>query len=132
MGTLGYLLDTHTLLWASSDDKQLSAKARRIIKDPDLPLYVSSVSAYEIMNKYRIGKLPGYADIAENYLESLSEFGAYELSLSTAHSHYAGEFEWDHRDPFDRMLAAQAYVDNLTLITNDPAFDTLPWVTTLW
>ena len=132
MGTLGYLLDTHTLLWAVSDDKQLSAKARSIIKEPDLPLYVSSISAYEIMNKYRIGKLPGYADIAENYIESLNEFGAYELSLNTAHSHYAGEFEWNHRDPFDRMLAAQSYIDNLTLITNDPAFDTLPWVTTLW
>jgi PIN domain nuclease of toxin-antitoxin system len=84
------------------------------------------------MNKYRIGKLPDYAHVAENYLEIVSEFGADKLPINIKHAHYAGKIEWDHRDPFDRMLAAQAFVDNLTLVTSDPAFQNLPWITVLW
>ena len=55
-----------------------------------------------------------------------------ELPVTTHHAHFAGKFEWTHRDPFDRLLAAQAYMENLTLITNDSAFDTLPWLHVLW
>jgi len=132
MGTVGYLLDTHAFLWAVCDSRRLSESARKIVSDTDAPLFLSAASAYEITNKHRIGKLPGYAHIAENYLEVLSKFGAEELPISTKHAHYAGEFEWDHRDPFDRILAAQAFLDNLTLITNDPAFRFLPWITFLW
>ena len=68
MGTVGFLLDTHTYLWAVSEDRKLSANAHRIIENPTTTLFVSAVSAYEVINKYRIGKLPGYSDIAVNYL----------------------------------------------------------------
>jgi len=133
MGTLGYLLDTHIFLWAVQEEgSKLSDNALNLLKVPDAPIYVSAVSAYEIMNKYRIGKLPGYTFIIENYIEILSKFGADELLINTKHAYYAGKFEWDHRDPFDRLLAAQAFIDNLSLITNDPAFKSLPWLTVFW
>jgi PIN domain nuclease of toxin-antitoxin system len=54
------------------------------------------------------------------------------LPISDEHAHFAGEFEWEHRDPFDRLLAAQAKIENMTLITNDPAFKELPWVSIYW
>ena len=95
-------------------------------------IYVSAVSAYEIMNKYRIGKLPEYAYVAKSYFEILREFGAEELPINIRHAHFAGKFEWTHRDPFDRLLAAQAATDNLTLITNDPVFQELTGVAILW
>jgi PIN domain nuclease of toxin-antitoxin system len=132
MGTVGYLLDTHTLLWAVQKDVKLSNSARAKIEDIDTPLFVSAASAYEIMNKYRLGKLPDYAYIAENYFDVLHTLGADELPINTRHAHYAGKFEWTHRDPFDRLLAAQAFTDNLTLITNDPVFRELSWITVLW
>jgi len=133
MGTVGYLLDTHTFLWAVHEqDSRLSKNVQSLLKAADSPIYVSAASAYEIMNKYRIGKLIGYSHVADNYLEIFDKFGAIELPISTKHAHYAGKFEWDHRDPFDRILAAQAFISNLTLISNDPAFQSLPWVTVLW
>ena len=132
MGTVGYLLDTHTFLWAVSDSRKLGEGAKRVIGGADAPLYLSTVSAYEITYKHHIGKLPNYAHVAENYLDILKKSNACELSISTKHACYAGEIEWDHRDPFDRILAAQAFVDNLTLISNDPAFIELSWVTVLW
>ena len=133
MGTVGYLLDTHTFLWAVQEEgSKLSEIVTNILIDSDEPVYVSAASAYEIMNKYRIGKLAGYAHVAENYLHILKNFGSDELPVSMRHAHFAGEFGWAHRDPFDRILAAQAHTENLTLITNDPVFQTLPWITVLW
>jgi len=132
MGPVRYLLDTHALLWAVQEKEKLSGKARRVIEDTEVPLFVSAVSAFEIMNKYRIGKLPGYAYVAENYFDILRHFGTDELPVSAKHAHFAGQFEWAHRDPFDRLLAAQAHTENLTLITNDAVFPSLPWITLLW
>ena len=125
MGTVGYLLDTHTFLWAIRGSIKLSATVVEIIENIDIDIYVSAVSAYEIMNKYRIGKLSEFDDIANNYFELIEEFGINSLPINERHSHLAGEFEWAHRDPFDRMLAAQAAIENLTLITNDPVFKEL-------
>jgi PIN domain nuclease of toxin-antitoxin system len=133
MGTVEYLLDTHTFLWAVCEEgSKLSEDARKTIENAESKLLLSSASAYEIMYKHRIGKLPGFAHIAENYFDILSKFGIYELPVNTKHAHYAGKIEWNHRDPFDRLLAAQASIDNLTFITNDPAFQQLSWVTVLW
>ena len=132
MGTVKYLLDSHTFLWVALDDSRLSNIARNAIKDEDAEIFVSPVTAYEIMNKYRIGKLPDYAYVAENYLDVFHNLGAEELLINTKHLHFAGKFDWSHRDPFDRILAAQSYIENITLITNDEAFNSLPWVNTLW
>ncbi|MCL2197907.1 MAG: type II toxin-antitoxin system VapC family toxin [Defluviitaleaceae bacterium] len=132
MGAVKYLLDTHTLLWAVRGSEKLSEAAKRALTDINAQKFVSSVSAYEIMYKHKLGKLRGFEDVAENYLDVLQTFGADELSINTRHAHLAGKFKWSHRDPFDRLLAAQASADGLTLLTSDPAFNELPWITTLW
>jgi PIN domain nuclease of toxin-antitoxin system len=132
MGIVKYLLDTHTLLWAAHDESKISKKTLTIMEDINAPFFVSAISAYEIMYKHRLGKLPGYAYVAENYFNILDELDVNELPITTRHAHLAGKLEWAHRDPFDRMLAAQAFIENLTLITNDEAFNSLPWVNTLW
>jgi len=132
VGTVGYLLDTHTFLWAVRGSSKLSSTAIKVIENMSVPIFVSAVSAFEIMNKYRIGKLPEFDDIAKDYFSFINRLGAISLSVSEQHAHFAGKFEWSHRDPFDRLLAAQASVDNLTLITNDEVFQTLPWVNVLW
>ena len=84
------------------------------------------------MYKSKIGKLQEYDFIAENFLSLLEEFGAEELPISNSHAHYAGKMDWSHRDPFDRLLVAQACIDGLTLITDDDNISLLPWVNTLW
>ena len=132
MGTVNYLLDTHTFLWAVRGSSKLSSIALKALKDANAIKYISPASAYEIMNKYRIGKLSEFEDVAKDYFSHVKTLRAIELPIEGSHAHYAGEFEWEHRDPFDRLLAAQAFIENLTLITNDPAFLTLPWVSVLW
>ena len=132
MGTVGYLLDTHTFLWAVREGQELSNNARNAIENSEAQLFVSAISVYEITNKYRIDKLPGYSYVVENYIDILSHLGADELLVSSRHAHFAGKFEWSHRDPFDRLLAAQAFIEKLTLIANDAALCSLPWITTLW
>jgi len=132
MGNVRYLLDTHTFLWAAQDEAKLSNNALSIIEDNSVSLFVSAVSAYEIMYKHKIGKLPGYDYVAENYFEILTRLGVKELPISTQHAHFAGKFEWAHRDPFDRLLAAQASIENMTLITNDEAFPSLSWIDIFW
>ena len=111
---------------------KLSNNAKNLIVDSSVQKFISAVSAYEIMYKHRIGKLYGFEDVAENYFNMLQAFGATELPISTQHAHFAGKLDWTHRDPFDRLLAAQASVDNLTLITNDPVFEEVSWITVLW
>ena len=128
MGFVGYLLDTHTFLWAAQDDLKLSELAKNAMNDKNIQKFVSAASAYEVMNKFRLGKLPDYGYVAENYFEILRSLGAYELPISMRHAHFAGKFDWSHRDPFDRLLAAQAFIENLVLITNDTAFNSLPWL----
>jgi len=132
MGTIGYLLDTHTFLWAVRGSKNLSDTAVKIIENPSVKIFVSAASAYEIMNKHRIGKLSEFDDVAKNYFNFVKKLGAESLSITEQHAYFAGEFEWAHRDPFDRLLAAQGVVENMTLITNDPMFSELSWVRILW
>lgn len=127
-----YLLDTHTFLWAVQEDWKLGSGARDAIENIKSKLFVSAVSAFEIANKYRIGKLPDYRYVAENCLDLIRRLGADELQISAQHAYFAAKFEWEHRDPFDRILAAQAAAENLILITNDSVFDSLSWVATLW
>jgi PIN domain nuclease of toxin-antitoxin system len=132
MGDIGYLLDTHTFLWAVRGSKKLSNRVVEIIEDTDNLIYVSAATAYEITNKYRIGKLNDFEDVATNYLRFVERLGVVALPISDQHAHYAGEFEWIHRDPFDRLLAAQAYLEELILLTDDPAFNSISWIKIYW
>jgi len=126
------LLDTHTLLWAVRDENKLGKKAFEIIENAENQLFISAASAYEIMYKHQLGKLPEYEYFAENFFDIINRLDAKELPLSMTHTHFAGKLKWTHRDPFDRLLAAQAIVDNLKLLTSDSVFDELSGVVTVW
>ena len=132
MGTVDFLLDTHTLLGALRGNQKLSNTAKDVIENANSKKFISAISAYEIMYKYQLGKLKEYKYVVENYFNILESFSVSRLPINERHTHFAGKLEWSHRDPFDRLLAAQSHIENLTLITNDPAFQTLSWVNVLW
>lgn len=126
------LLDTHALLWALGEPGRLSASAREHLEESEHELLVSAASVWEIAIKVRDGRLPvpvGFTDDLPRLLVSLR---ATPLFVSHAHALRAGLLDWAHRDPFDRMLAAQSIVEGAPLVTRDPAFATLPRLTTIW
>lgn len=117
-----YLIDTHILLWWIFNEVKLDRVSREIIQTPTNEIYVSSASAWEISTKYRIGKLPEAEEIIHNYAEILQKARFSQLSITTTHALRAGALNIDHRDPFDRMIMAQGQLENMTIITHDPAF----------
>ncbi len=121
---MSYLIDTHILLWWLFNDSQLKDKHRVIIQNPENQVLVSSATAWEIATKYRIGKLPEAAPIVADYHQILKQGKFVELVISATHALHAGNLPIDHRDPFDRMLMAQAELENLPIITYDSAFKT--------
>ncbi len=127
-----YLLDTHTLLWALTDPASLGDRAAAVITDADQTLFTSAASAWEIATKRRLGRLPHADAVVAGYAGHLRRLGAEPLPISDEHALLAGSLDWEHRDPFDRMLAAQAMVESLTLLSRDPAFSDMPGVRTLW
>ena len=116
------LLDTHALLWWFFDDPQLSNTARRLIRDPGNAILVSSASAWEVATKYRIGKLPKGGEAVRRFRNLVREARFEPLPISIEHALRAGDFQVDHHDPFDRMLAAQSLLEDVPLVTLDPAF----------
>jgi PIN domain nuclease of toxin-antitoxin system len=118
-----YLLDTHALIWWMSANPRLPAKAAVTIAAPNSTIYASAANAFEIALKYRLGKLPIAAPILDNYEVDLASVGISELPISTRHALAAGDLSIDHGDPFDRLLIAQAKVEDLTLISNEQIFD---------
>jgi PIN domain nuclease of toxin-antitoxin system len=126
------LLDTHALLWALAEPHRLSAHAADLIKAPTTGLVVSAVSAWEIATKHRLGKLPGAGPIVAGFAAHLASLRVEELPVRSAHALLAGSFVLEHRDPFDRMLAAQAMLEGLPLLSDDPAFAAFPGLETIW
>jgi len=125
------LLDTHTLLWWLDGDRRLSRRARQAIADRDNMVAVSAASAWEIATKVRIGKLPGAVDVAADLPGCLANQQFQSLDIAVLHAQRAGRLPGDHRDPFDRMLIAQAQIEDLPVVTNDEIFDKYG-VTRLW
>ena len=121
---VSYLLDTHILLWWLFNEPKLNAECRDIIRNPAHRILVSNVSAWEIATKYRIGKLPEAKQIVEEYSQILHQSKFIELPITSAHALRAGSLPISHRDPFDRMIMAQAELENLPVITYDAAFQT--------
>jgi PIN domain nuclease of toxin-antitoxin system len=129
----GYLMDTHTFLWAAKNPKRLGESARSIIENIDTHLFLSSISAFEIVYKKRIGKLdPTYENVVENYTQYARLLGTNDLPLELAHTYLAGSMEWDHRDPLDRFIVAQASLENLIIITDDLQIQAHPWIDAVW
>jgi PIN domain nuclease of toxin-antitoxin system len=125
------LLDTHALLWWWGGDYRMTKKAQQVIADETNDIFVSAASIWEIATKHRIGKLPQ----AERFLPGIighvrrSRFS--ELPILFAHAELAGGLAGDHRDPFDRMLIAQAKLEAMPIVSNDQAFK--PYgVTMIW
>jgi PIN domain nuclease of toxin-antitoxin system len=128
---LKVLLDTHVLFWWLTADANLSERAKRILSDPTTTVYVSAASAWEIATEVRIGKWPEAADLAGNLVTVLAEEGFEPLAITLEHAESAGFLHGDHKDPFDRILAAQALPDGLPLVTSDAELDQFA-VRTLW
>lgn len=120
---MNLLLDTHALLWWATSDAKLSRKARKTIASTDNDVFVSAASAWEIATKVRIGKLewPAAAGTVNAYA---LEQGFRALPISLEHAERAGQLRIAHRDPFDRMLIAQALTEDIWLASNEDFFDT--------
>ena len=127
----GLLLDTHVLLWWQADDERLSPAARAAIADQDQRVFVSAASAYEIALKAGRGRLK-LPDLADRWFRRrMRDNGFLVLAISSAHALAAGVLPLAHRDPFDRLLIAQAHAESLAVVTADPAFARYD-VETLW
>jgi PIN domain nuclease of toxin-antitoxin system len=126
-----YLLDTHSLLWWLNDDQQLSKVARDIIGSTDNDIYVSAASAWEIATKFAKGRLPTASLILPDFQGVVHEEGFKELQISSEHMVRSAFLPGAHRDPFDRILAAQSIAENMVLISIDQQIPSLG-VTVLW
>jgi PIN domain nuclease of toxin-antitoxin system len=118
------LLDTHAFLWWVFADPKLSRRARTAIDDDvENNVVVSAASAWEIATKYRIGKLPDARAVADDVSGAVAAEGFDQLAITVRHAQRAGNLVGHHQDPFDRMLIAQAMLEDLTLVSNERAFD---------
>ena len=122
-GDVRLLLDTHAFLWWLDADRRLSRKVRRAVEDETNTILVSAASAWEITTKARLGKLPGALDVAADVAACVNSQGFVELEITIRHAQWAGNLHGDHRDPFDRMLIAQAQLEDLAVATDDSMFD---------
>jgi PIN domain nuclease of toxin-antitoxin system len=117
------LLDTHALLWWFSDDPALPASSRKLIAQSDSSVFVSAVSAWEISTKFRLGRLPTGSDLVQDFEGYLAGERFLSLSVSSDHGIRAGSLPGPLKDPFDRMLIAQAVAEKLSIISNEKIFD---------
>jgi PIN domain nuclease of toxin-antitoxin system len=115
------LLDTHALLWWLAGDAQLSPAAREAIGNPAHELFVSAASAWEVATKHRLGKLPGAGPLVVDFAREVRRQGFQPLPITPEHGQVAGQLPGPHRDPFDRMLVAQAREEKLAVVSNDAA-----------
>ncbi len=125
------LLDTHALIWWLAGNDALSQKAQTAISDILNSIFVSAASAMEISTKFRIGKLPEVTILAHNFETIVANQGFIELAITVRHARVAGEMNIPHKDPFDRLLIAQAQVEDMALISNEALFDSFA-VRRLW
>ena len=120
---MAYLLDTHALIWWWDDNARLPEGIRALLSDPYNDVLVSAAVGWEMATKVRVGKLPEMAEAVKdrNFGRWVIEDGFQHLDIRQDHGVRAGMLPGEHRDPFDRMLAAQALIEGLTVISRDPA-----------
>jgi PIN domain nuclease of toxin-antitoxin system len=126
------LLDTHALLWVLVDPGRIPAETLATVQAPGTTVYVSAASAWEIATKHRLGKLEGAAAVVSGYREHLARLRAEELAITGHHALTAGTLQWSHRDPFDRVIVAQAVLESLPVVTSDAALVEFPAIRTVW
>jgi PIN domain nuclease of toxin-antitoxin system len=120
---LQVLLDTHALLWWLTDHPSLPAAVRKVLEQKSNRIYVSAASAWEISTKVRLGKLDVAAGLARDFPGYLEREQFLSFPITVEHAARAGMLPGPHRDPFDRMLAAQAQAENMPIVSSDTAFD---------
>ncbi len=113
------LLDTHALIWALSGPRRLPARVAKVVRDPENDVYASAVGTWEVAIKSALGKID--ADVAA-VADGAREADFEELPITIAHTVRLRALPAHHRDPFDRLLVAQALVEQLTIVTHDPLF----------
>jgi PIN domain nuclease of toxin-antitoxin system len=118
---LRLLLDTHALMWWFEDSPMLSEPARAAIADNDV--LVSAASAWEVATKFRLGKLPSAERMARAFAAEVAAEGFTPLAVTLDHAVLAGSLDIDHKDPFDRLLVAQAQLERVPLVSNERLFD---------
>jgi PIN domain nuclease of toxin-antitoxin system len=123
---VSYLLDTHVFLWLLGEPHRVADETLRDLASTDNRLVVSAVSAMEVATKVRLGKFEPARHLVDTWSVRVRDIGGEELALTTAHALLAGSMTWRHRDPFDRLLVAQALTDNLTLVSTDDAMRGVP------
>jgi PIN domain nuclease of toxin-antitoxin system len=116
--SLAVLLDTNALLWLVSAPEKVSTSARKVISDPSTQLMVSAASAWEISIKTRLGRLDG-EPLLSAWSDVIADMTASDLAIDAGDAILAGRLPWEHKDPFDRVLVAQAARRNLTIATSD-------------
>ena len=126
------LLDTHALLWSLTEPARLSPIVREAVSERRTQLFVSAASAWELSTKHRLGKLSQADGLIHGYAEHLDRAGIDELAITSRHALLAGSLDWTHRDPFDRMIAAQSMIESMSLVTADVTFGGLAGVRVLW
>ena len=125
------LLDSHTFLWFDSSQNQLSASAIALIRNPNVTVYVSSLTAWELGIKHTNGKLPEAQALLADFHGTLSRYGFLELQFSVSDALSAAQLPNTHKDPFDRGLSAQALERGLALVSVDPLLESFG-VTRVW
>ena len=117
------LLDTHAFLWWLAGSVRLSANARSAMEDDANDVLVSAATAWEIATKHRLGKLPQAGLVVQDVASAVASQGFKELAITVADAQRAGQLSGLHRDPFDRMLIAQAIEHGMALVSIDAVFD---------
>ena len=125
LGKVRYLLDTHALVWWLYNPARLSAAANAAMSEPENEIVASAISAYEIANKNRLGKWSEIAPLAAAFEEIVRAEGFGLLHVTGRHAALAGQLPGEPRDPFDRLIAAQARIDGIPVVTVDPALAAL-------
>jgi PIN domain nuclease of toxin-antitoxin system len=120
------LLDTHMFLWWLFNDSRLPERISDHIQDINNAIYVSVASVWEIATKFRLGKLPEATSVAGNVPKWIIKAGFQPLAVTPEHAQLAGSWDIAHRDPFDRMLAAQSKLENYPLASTDKAMRCFP------
>jgi PIN domain nuclease of toxin-antitoxin system len=120
---LRILLDTHAWLWLQASPERLPKRSLELVSDPENDVYLSAASSWEIAIKYALGKLPLPGPPGEYVPSRIASSGTATLPVEHRHALHVAGLPHHHRDPFDRLLVAQAHLEGLVLLTSDPAFD---------
>ncbi|CAN5293878.1 type II toxin-antitoxin system VapC family toxin [soil metagenome] len=125
-------MDTHTYVWAVTAPQRLSTEARAALTNPANTLLLSAATLWEMAIRHRAGRWPEAESLLFQHDDLRARLGASDLPITAADAIRAGGLSWAHRDPFDRMLAAQALLSQATLVTRDVVFSELLGLPTLW